>query len=76
MLNIRKYRIERNMSQYELANIINVTQSYIAQLESECTRRKSPTLHVLESISRALNVCICDLIDCPCDKCKARREEN
>jgi transcriptional regulator with XRE-family HTH domain len=53
---IRKYRIEKGMTQAELARKSRVRQSYISQLES-APNAKSPTLRVLFQIAEALQVC-------------------
>lgn len=62
------------MSQEELALKCGLTQQYISALEKDIVRSTSPTLHVIESISNALQVCPKDLIDCtntcPCGKLK------
>lgn len=68
-LNIKKYRMLKKLSQLELANRVGVSQNYISLLERDC-RTKSPTLHTIELISKALDVCVCDLITCNCNKCK------
>lgn len=69
-LNIKKYRLLKNMTQEELANKSGLTQSYIAKLEKEnVIRTKHPNIYTLEKISNALNICLIDIIDKNCDEC-------
>lgn len=69
-LNIKKYRILKNMTQEELANKSGLTQSYIAKLEKDnIIRDKHPNLATLEKISDALEICLIDIIDKNCREC-------
>ena len=61
ILKIRYYRILHNLSQRQLAELIGVTQSYIARLESP-QRVQSPTLHVLEKLSDLFDIELSDLV--------------
>ena len=58
--NIKKFRINKNLSQYELAQKCGVTQAYIAYLENG--ERKNPTTEVISLIATALGVTINDLL--------------
>lgn len=63
-LNIKKYRHIRKMTQEELALKCGLTQQYMSMLEQGIIRHKSPTLRTIERISKALQVCPKDLINC------------
>lgn len=71
-LKIKKYR--KNMTQKDLAKLIDVKQSYISKLENNETE-DSLTLHRLELLSKALNVCPLELLECNCPKCRTKKEE-
>lgn len=60
---IKAIRKQKSMTQEELANKSNLSQSYISEIENNKT---SPTLDCLESIASALDVCAIDLLDCSC----------
>jgi transcriptional regulator with XRE-family HTH domain len=59
-LNISKLRYENGMSQEELANELNVSQSYIAQIERGS---KTPTLTLGSQIAKVFHVPISDLLE-------------
>lgn len=63
ILKIKEIRIEKNMSQSELARLSGVNQSCISYLENR-KRTKSPILKNLEKIAKALDVCVFDLMMC------------
>lgn len=67
-LKIREHREVKGISQKELAEQIGMTQAYISELESN-SRDKSPTLHTIEKIAEALEVCPLDLLECHCKYC-------
>ena len=69
-LKIKEYRLAKNISQKELGNMSNLSQSYISMLEKGNEREKSPTLQTIESISDALGVCVKDILVFECDLCK------
>jgi len=51
--NIRRYRLERGLTQEKLAEIAGIERSYVAQIE---TRRLNISLEVLERMAVALSV--------------------
>lgn len=57
--NIKKLRLETKLTQYELAEKINVELRYLQKLESG---KKNPTIAVVLSIARTFNVKIEDLL--------------
>lgn len=57
--NIRKLRLCKAMSQYELADFCRVTQAYISLLEEG--KKNNPTSNVLNKIAEALGANIDDL---------------
>jgi transcriptional regulator with XRE-family HTH domain len=56
---IRYYRKEKGISQYELAEMADLSVSYISELE---TGKKLPSFETLLKISKALNIELIDLI--------------
>lgn len=59
---LRSLRKERGYSQQKLADIANVEQSTIKRIELV---QLAPTLDLLISLSRALNLEVSDLVDDP-----------
>ena len=53
--NIRKYRRRAGLTQQELAELIDVSRNYVAQIEI-ISSNKFFTIHVLGKIADALNV--------------------
>lgn len=51
--NIRKYRLEFNISQEELAARMNVDQGYVSKLEAG---QKNPTISTIAEAANALNI--------------------
>lgn len=74
ILKIKKYRKLKRLTQKELSEISGVDQSYISRLE-EIPRHRSPTLHVLEQIADALEVCPRKLVQCNCQYCRKKRRK-
>lgn len=70
-LKIKKFR--KNMTQKDLAKLIDVKQSYVSRLENNETE-DSLTLHRLELLAKALNVCPLELLECNCPRCQKRKE--
>ncbi|WP_291566827.1 MULTISPECIES: helix-turn-helix domain-containing protein [unclassified Clostridium] len=68
-LKIKEKRLAQHISQKELADSTDVSQSYLSSLETD-DRQKSPTLRTIEKIAEGLNVCPLELIECNCCKCK------
>lgn len=60
--NIKKFRIQNNLTQKQLAEKIGISLSYLSKIEaSNCN--KSFSLHVLFDIADALNVDIKEFFD-------------
>lgn len=60
--NIKKYRMQRNMTQRELADNVGISFSYLSKIEAtKCG--KSFSLHVLFDIADALNLDIKEFFD-------------
>ena len=53
--NIKKFRIQKNLTQRELADMVGISLSYITKIEAE-NCNKSFSLHVLFDIADALNI--------------------
>lgn len=53
--NIRKYRLEQNLTQQDLADMTELSREYICDIENN-RRGKHPTIAVLGRIAEALNV--------------------
>jgi transcriptional regulator with XRE-family HTH domain len=58
-LNIKKFRVQKNMTQKQLADKLNVTHFWICKLESG---KKNTTIFMLKNISIILDVNFNDLI--------------
>ena len=52
--NIRKYRLEQNLTQQNLADLSGLSRDYICDIENE-SRQKHPTVAVIGRIAEALN---------------------
>lgn len=53
--NIRKYRLERKLTQQDLADMTEISREYICDIENE-HRNKHITIALLGRIAEALNV--------------------
>jgi transcriptional regulator with XRE-family HTH domain len=53
VLNMKKYRKKRGLSQMKLAEIINTSTSYIGEIE---INKKVPSMDMVEKIANALDV--------------------
>ena len=53
--NIRYFRIKRNLTQQQLADMIDMSREYICDIENE-SRNKHPTIAVLGRIADAMNI--------------------
>lgn len=51
--NIRRLRLERGLSQEELADVARLNRNYVGMIERE---ENAPTVDVLESLANALEV--------------------
>jgi len=51
--NLRKLRLQKKLSQGDLAKALNVDRAYISNIENG---RMNPTLSTLEKIAKALNI--------------------
>lgn len=60
MNKIKFYRILRNMTQQQLANLSGVSQSYINELERG--KKKNPSKLTLDKIAKGLEVSISDIL--------------
>jgi len=73
-LRLKEFRKLRNLTQQELAQKAKVSQEYISDLE-KLDRSKSPTLKVVRDISKALDICVYELLayNCPrYDECTSK----
>ena len=57
--NIRKFRLEQNLTQQDLADMTELSREYICDIENT-NRGKHPTIAVLGRIAEALNIDIRD----------------
>lgn len=62
MNNIKKFRLNKNLSTYELADLSGISQSYVVALEQF---KKRPTLYIARKISKALNIPLDELFPEP-----------
>jgi transcriptional regulator with XRE-family HTH domain len=51
--NVRKFRVERGLTQEELAHLAGVNRNYIGMIERQ---ENSPTVETLEQIAGALKI--------------------
>lgn len=58
--NIKKFRLEQNLTQQDLADLTGLSREYICDIENE-RRKKHPTVAVLGRIAEALNKGLSDL---------------
>lgn len=57
---IKKYRNERGLTQEDLAEKVGVSRVYIGYVEQG---RNTPSLEILEKISKALKVRVSDILE-------------
>lgn len=62
MKNLKTLRKRRNLSQADLAEMVNVTQSFISKIEKG---QGNPSLDVMEALARALGVTPVALFELP-----------
>ena len=60
--NIRKYRLEQNMSQEELAELTDISRCYVSDIEN-LRRKKHITIAILGRIAETLNKNIGDFFN-------------
>ena len=58
--NIKRIRLEKNLTQQNLADMINMSREYICDIENE-SRSKHPTIAVIGRIADALEIDISDI---------------
>lgn len=71
----KNIRISKNITQEELANRCNLSQSYVSELENNSSTGKSPTLDTVKKIAMQLDVCPKDLLICDCEKCRNEKSD-
>ena len=69
--NIRRFRIEKGLTQKELGEKLDVTQQQIGQWETE---KSTPKLGTIQKIALALDVPLFDIINLDMAMCLAERE--
>ena len=57
--NLRKLRLKKDMSQGDLATVLNVDRAYISNIENG---RMNPTLSTLEKIANSLGISSSELL--------------
>ena len=67
--NIKKYRIMNNLTQEQLAEMTDLSSSYIKQIESQ-RYFKNITINTLFKIAKALNINVSDLFSQTTQKTK------
>jgi len=53
--NIKKYRLQKNLTQQDLADMTDLSREYICDIEND-RRNKHMTIAVLSRIAEALNI--------------------
>ncbi|MFA6897070.1 MAG: helix-turn-helix transcriptional regulator [Patescibacteria group bacterium] len=56
--NLRRIRINKNITQVEIANILGVDRSFVSNIENG---KNNPTLSTITSLAKALNIPIDEL---------------
>lgn len=56
--NLRRIRINKNITQVEIANILGVDRSFVSNIENG---KNNPTLSTITSLAKALNVPVDEL---------------
>lgn len=64
MLNIKKIREEKGLTQMELATVLNVSQSTIAMWE---TNKSLPRVETLKAIAKAFGCTVDELLQSPAE---------
>ena len=57
---LRKLRLEREMSQYQLADVANINRSQVIDIENGSV---NPSLCTLQVLAEALEITLPDLVD-------------
>jgi len=60
--NIRKFRLEQNLTQQDLADMTELSREYICDIENE-SRNKHLTISVLGRIAESLKIDICKFFE-------------
>lgn len=60
--NLRKFRLEKKLTQQDLADMTELSREYICDIENE-SRNKHPTISVLGRIAEALEIDIRNFFD-------------
>lgn len=58
--NLKKYRLDANLTQEQLAEIVGIHPTYVGKLESG---KNNPSVLMLYKITRALKITFCDIFD-------------
>lgn len=58
--NLRKYRLESNLTQEQLAELVGIHPTYVGKLESG---KNNPSVKMLYKITRAMKINLCDIFD-------------
>ena len=61
MKNIKKFRKEKNISQKELARLVNISPGYLSHLENG--GRKNPSIMLIRKIADILEKNMTDLLE-------------
>lgn len=70
MNNLKEKRIENNLTQLELANLVGVTPKYISFIENG---ERNPSLKVAQNIVKVLNSSLDDIfLPSKCTKCTTK----
>lgn len=66
---LKKYRLEENITQEELADRINTSASYISKIEN---KNINPGLNNIIRLAGELNICPSLLLNCNCVNCNLK----
>lgn len=58
--NLKKYRIDADLTQEQLAEIVGIHPTYVGKLEGG---KNNPSIKMIYKITRALNIKFCDIFD-------------
>ncbi|MFL0245542.1 helix-turn-helix domain-containing protein [Candidatus Clostridium stratigraminis] len=66
LINLKHWRIKKNLTQFQLAIRLETSPGYIYEIESN---KKTPSIRMIYKIAEVLEICPKELLKCDCIKC-------